>query len=138
MDKKAISELLGFVLLVGLSITIAFIVINWAMDYSKEFKPRNQISQDLYCDDVAININKTLATCEIMNTGLLSIDELIVSQGRRRAKIILSSGVMPLEHRSLLPYLTANGFTCDNIDMIPATKIKDGDIVECPQKKISI
>ncbi len=140
IGRKGVETLIAWVLLIGLSISLAALVTNWAINNVNKFRPEDQANQDLYCGDVSISIN---SGCEVKNTGVFGIDKIILQPG---GKIPLSPRLLPGESRRLdtdygINMGCAPGTSCDagdcisSIAFIPVTINEDGGDVVCSVKK---
>ncbi len=74
-SRKGISPLIAWVLLIGLSVSIGFLVINWTMEAIPEPKPDFS-----FCDDISLllvdyTINDNEVLFEIINNGLFSVNK---------------------------------------------------------------
>ncbi len=127
LNKKGVETLIAWVLLVGLGITLAALVTNWAIGNVKQFKPSESADIDLYCPDLSININ---STCHIKNTGLFGVDKIIIQAGST-SKVTLSPRLLPGEVRQY------GGITgCQSKSYIPVTINEEGRDVACSEKKV--
>jgi len=130
LNKRGVETLIAWVLLVGLGITLAALVTNWAIGNVKQFKPGESADIDLYCPDLSININ---STCHIKNTGLFGVDKIIIQAGST-SKVILSPRLLPRETRqygSITNCNPGNGY-------IPVTVNEEGRDIACAEKKVVI
>jgi len=133
--KKADASLLSWVLLIGITISFAALVSNWAIKNAERFDPQDITAVELYCDDVAININ---SVCTIKNTGSYDITRLIIV--RDVAGTIeenLDPPIIPNADRSL-----AGIYDCTtsmgNHEIIPVTNSTEGKFVPCSIRRISV
>lgn len=79
MDKRGVSQLIAWVLLFGLTITLAALVGNWAIKQAKEFDPEKTVASDLYCDNVGVivdGVNCPILT--IKNKGSFNLHSVLV------------------------------------------------------------
>ncbi len=128
--KKGVETLIAWVLLVGLGITLAALVTNWAIGNVKQFKPSESADIDLYCPDLSININ---STCHIKNTGLFGVDKIIIQAGST-SKVTLSPRLLPGEVRQ---YWDTKDPNCNlGNGYIPVTINEEGRDVACSEKKV--
>ncbi|MEK6812832.1 MAG: hypothetical protein AABX86_01825, partial [Nanoarchaeota archaeon] len=81
-EKRGISEVISWVLLITLTVTLATIVAMWMTQHTKDIISTEIEKEDYLCDDVAFNVRKWDATlaCDnpdfkftIRNTGSFTI-----------------------------------------------------------------
>lgn len=133
-NKKADATLLSWVLLIGLAISLAALVSNWAINNAKKFNPEDITAVDQYCPDVSININTN--NCEITNTGLLDITKLIIIQISGTTEINLFPSLQPQTQPLQLSSL---GITCNpETEIIPVTNSSENKFVPCSSKRVII
>ena len=133
--------MIAWVLLIGLSISLAALVTNWAINNASKFRPEDQANQDLYCNDVSISIN---SSCHVKNSGVFGIDKLIWQSGLGSSRINLNPRLLPGESRRLVDYginvacslgSCAAGNCVSSNGFIPVTINEDGGDVVCSVKK---
>ena len=127
IGKRGVETLIAWVLLVGLGITLAALVTNWAIGNVKQFKPSESADIDLYCPDLSININ---STCYIKNTGLFGVDKIIIQAGST-SKVTLNPRLLPGETRQY-----GSITNCPGKSYIPVTINEEGRDVACSEKKV--
>ena len=73
MNKKAISALIGWVLLLGFTITVAAFVTSWVIGQVGKFNPEDVVGGcNIYCEDVSMSIEGIVQTGTegICNNGM--------------------------------------------------------------------
>ena len=94
MDKKAISLIISFVLLIGIAVTIASLAIVWTKNLAqKQIESTTRfVETGLECDSIYFNIKSfgTLEGCSVTNgcfnvsnNGLKTINNLIIRYGKK-------------------------------------------------------
>jgi len=83
MDKRGISEIISWVLLVGITVTISVIVSVWISSTTEEVIKGTIEREDYICDDISLNArNETECTTttqiSITNTGSFTIHDFII------------------------------------------------------------
>ena len=97
LNKKGIENLIAWVLLVGLSVSLAALVTTWAIDNARDIDFRGQNNIDIYCPDVSIIINTNNTGCYIRNTGRYSISKMMISTNTGSNQITLQPALNPGE-----------------------------------------
>lgn len=101
MNKKAISPLIAWILIIGFSITLAAFVITWAVNQAQKIELDDQTIRE-YCQDVNLRINEVCITgdyeisANITNTGYFNI--VSATFGRRTQELEESWCVEPELH----------------------------------------
>ena len=105
-NKKGVSPLIAWVLLIGLSVSIGFLIINWAVQNIPE--PEPELS---FCDDVSLFLvsssNEDLGqiSFDVVNNGLFNITKfsfgVIKPEEYENAQCIYSAEVAPGTELSL-------------------------------------
>ncbi len=68
MEKKAVSPLISWILLVAFVIAIGAFIINWSVNFTKLIDPEKGNREDIYCDNVQLAV---LNSCRIDNKHVL-------------------------------------------------------------------
>ena len=127
--NKGIGDLISLVLIIGLSITLAAIVGNWAIKYSQRFEPEKIAAPELYCDNVGLSVE---GDCyfQIKNKGSRKIDTLLIRATKaEETKIEEITGMLPNQ----LTTISACSYNADEIEIIPKVK-GEKEIVTCIEK----
>lgn len=135
MNRRGVEQFISWVLLIGLSIGLAALVTNWAINNVRQFDPGDEVNNELYCGDASITIN---ITCHIRNNGVFGIDKIIVQQRANSQKITLNPRLLPEEVKDLEDDY---GIVCspgDNIGYIPVIISEEGRDVVCSVKKVNL
>ncbi len=127
--NKGIGDLISLVLIIGLSITLAAIVANWAIKYSQGFEPEKIAAPELYCDNVGLSVE---GDCyfQIKNKGSRKIDTFLVratKNGETRIEEI--AGMLPNQ----VITISACSYNADEIEIIPKVK-GEKEIITCIEK----
>ena len=130
-SKKGIGDLLSLVLIIGLSVTLAAIVGNWAIKYSQEFQPEKIAAPELYCDNVRISIEGD-CYLQIKNRGSLRIEKLLVrtitKDGETKTDEI--AGMMP---NQVISIPSCSNGQAQEIEIIPKVK-GEKETITCIEK----
>ncbi|HLD15326.1 MAG TPA: archaellin/type IV pilin N-terminal domain-containing protein [Candidatus Nanoarchaeia archaeon] len=82
MNKRAASEIISWILLVGMTIALATIVSIWIKStVEKDVKDIvDPINEDMLCNDISFNVNLTndCSNPKISNKGSFTIDDFII------------------------------------------------------------
>src|SRR3989344_89577 len=137
MRKRGVSEIVSWVLLVGLTITIGMVVSQWLREHAEitTDKLADQTQADLICNDVAINAYftdpSTCASVTLVNKGYHTIHEINARSkyGTNPYTIDLKPGDPPTTQ----PLNTGN----TSVDIIPVVVVK-GATIGCPTQQIKL
>ncbi len=155
-EKKGVSPLIAWVLLIGLSVSIGFLIINWAVQNIPE--PEPELS---FCDDVnlfLVNSNNTepgKVTLNITNNGLFNITKftfgVIKPENYENAQCLVNADLSPggnskfnigLNESYVSPTCPSsgdNGSLAEEIYLIPWIRIsEEEDAINCNDKKLII
>ncbi len=82
--KKAISPLIGWVLLVGFAVVMGAIVTNWTINHVRDLPVGETQQKEIYCDNVRLGVNTcryhddTLLNLDIENKGKYTVKSLVI------------------------------------------------------------
>ncbi len=84
-SKKAMSQLIAFVLLIGFAIAMAGFVMGWAIPMFKRLDLEKGQEQEMYCNNIQIGIdsacrNETDVKLMVTNKGFYNVTRLTVSR----------------------------------------------------------
>ena len=136
MDKKGAEAIVAWVLLVGLSITLGVIVMQWSKEQAeKQAKDIvREVEGDIKCVDVSINAYFTDANCDeifITNKGYFKILSIKIRPDIGTVET-LNINLDPQQSQTLnIGYLT------NKLDIIPIIKAGKEDIA-CLDRKLTI
>ena len=128
MNKKGASEIISWVLLIGMTIALATIVSLWIRSTTeKDIKQITEpINEDLICNEVSFNVNLTndCKNPKISNKGNFKIDDFII---RINSQMIVNGNkntwdelINPGQTKVLNSTLTA--IPGDEIEFIPIVR----------------
>ena len=140
--KRGISELISYVLLLGLAIALGILVINWFKDQATTTITEIEATTEteMLCADVSLNgaINTDCSTGDlnISNRGYHKIDSIKV-----RSRINTNSNLISTNYNvNLNPgesqSLNINP-SVEQIDILPLIKLND-KLVVCTDRKVTI
>jgi len=156
-EKKGVSPLIAWVLLIGLSVSIGFLVINWAVQNIPE--PEPELS---FCDDVSLflinsdNSEAGKVSLEIKNNGLFTINKftfgVIDPIGYENAQCFIEDNILPGDSKPLeigledsydVPSCPPNGDgeygLAKEVYLVPWIRPLEGeDAINCNDKKLII
>ena len=127
INKKAAASLIAWVLLVGLTVTLAGVVTNWAIKNARRFQPSKFAGPDIYCGDVAISLEDD---DYIKNRGSLIITNFRCIPVEGEPTTIENVDLKPKEE-------TSNPCTGTG-EIIPGVESSEGEVVYCPMKGAKI
>ena len=140
-NKKAVSQIISWVLLIGLTISIAIFVTKWTLDQAKQTTEgvTKLVTEDVRCSSVALNAvrdcsNENSILLKISNKGTLTIRGLIIRKysGTQVQKIEESIEILPQQTTDL-----NIGTNYDKIEIIPKIKV-DKEEIGCSDRIISL
>jgi len=140
--KKGVSPTISWILLIGLSISLAGVVTVWVRSTAEDTADRitQNVESDIRCADISINAYEETSGCSkitIQNKGLFSLHAIkVVSLGKVDE---ISSSQFPLiPGDSATIDLNIASLLADNkIGIIPVTKVDD-NMLACLEKEITI
>ena len=144
--KRGVGSIVGWVLLLGFTISLATIVFMWTTKSTEDLSEKSVkfIEGGLQCDNVMINVAVDPATCEVTvtNTRYLNIEKLNVRKldPSSPESFIYSDTVLEPKsegkdenkYRVTIP----TGY-CGDVAVLPIIKIKE-DFVGCENKIITV
>jgi FlaG/FlaF family flagellin (archaellin) len=141
--KKGVSPAISWILLIGLSITLAGIVTVWVRTTAEDTAERitQNVESDIRCSDVSINTYEESSNCSkinIQNKGLFSIHAIkVISLGN--VEEVSTSPQFPLKpgDSTSIPLNIVTPLPGNKIGIIPVTKV-DKDMLACMEKEISV
>lgn len=128
--KKGVSPIIAWILILGLTISLAAIVTNWYLGQSKEMaeKTLTTLEGGIECSEVNINVaytnDKIQCIAKIANTGKLKIDSIRINEEQ------LKYGKNPKEYENYTLDCTINKITA-----IPILE-RDKNLIACPNDRI--
>jgi hypothetical protein len=151
INKKGISPLIAWMLLISISVAIGFFVINWAMDNIPEPKPDFNYCEDVSLSYSGIEYSDQQISMNLTNNGYFTIQK--ISFG---AKFLSGNEkwceegieIIPNINEELNISLTFDGGDCDGggndvqyslieITIVPWI-IVEGDVINCNDRKLII
>lgn len=145
--KKAVSPLISWVLLIGLSVAIGALVTNWALDQAKNVNVEEMAEGGLYCVDVFLSVDgacivsssdgKNTIRLTLNNRGVYSITKLAVdlkSSSDLKSEILTLSSPISLNSVRYDQTLVYQG-DIKSIKITPIVNIEGKDL-SCSEKKV--
>ncbi|MAG50877.1 hypothetical protein CL621_04560 [archaeon] len=130
INKKAAASLIAWVLLVGLTVTLAGVVTNWAIKNARRFEPSKFAGPDIYCGDVAISLEVNDGDKYIKNRGSLIIKNFRCIPEEGEPTTIENVNLKPMDE---IPN------PCEGTgEIIPGVESSEGEVVYCPMKGAKI
>ena len=144
-NKRGISPLIAWMLLISISVAIGFFVINWAIENMPEPKPDFN-----YCEDVSLSFRVPEYTTgdpptfkvTLINNGYFTIDKISLGakyfMGNEEWYEILikgGDGVRPGEEEEIIQSLDDGDLV--EVIIVPWVEI-EGEIINCNDRKIII
>ena len=130
MNKKGVSEIIGWVLMIGFAVAIGVMVSRWSLGQADEASQTivQTSENDVRCSDVRMSYNCQ----ELKNTGVFTI---------QKVNIISSCSIGPVgvkEAANLKPggKEELDKVGCGQVSIIPIIKINERE-VSCTVKKIT-
>ncbi len=127
INKKAAASLIAWVLLVGLTVTLAGFVTTWAIKNARRFQPSKFAGPDIYCGDVAMSLEDNI----IKNRGSLTIANFRCIPVEGEPTIKENENLKPKEEKP-------NPCGTNEVEIIPGVETTEGEIVYCPMKGAKI
>lgn len=130
LNNKADATLISWVLLVGLSITLAGIVINWAIQNVERFDPEQTNAVEFYCPDVVIAFDEQ---ANIINRGIYNITKIRLARNDGTTsfhelipplapyeKFLLYNILTPIAGDEIIPIINIQGqeITCNEKNIV--------------------
>jgi hypothetical protein len=142
-NKKAVTPAISWILLIGLTVTMAGVVTVWIKSTAGETSETlvNNVDKDMRCVDTSFNAyeNDGLFNCNeitIHNRGFFSIHSIKVRNGNKINDTVLDSPLKPQEIKTI--YLNDLNLNInDSVGLIPIIKVQD-EFLACMAKEISI
>ncbi len=146
--KKGQAALIAWVLLIGLSVSLAVIVTTWTREQAEETTETlvSQTEADLRCDAVSFNV---APQCEIpydglkiVNRGDFTIHKFVVHIKPPEGNLISSTinlfegGREPLKPGETQTLRTKDSFMNSEIDLVPFIQV-DGQYVGCSARQLT-
>lgn len=131
MNKKGISEIISWVLLIGFAVSLAVIVTTWTLKNTEKTTEGvvKMVTGDMRCSEVYINlevdcVNKQLKAA--MNNGKFKISTILIRAGSYNDKREID--LMPNDKIDL-----NIGFNSESIEVVPLIKV-DRELIGCSDK----
>jgi FlaG/FlaF family flagellin (archaellin) len=141
-NKKAVTPAISWILLIGLTVTMAGVVTVWIKSTAGETTEAlvNNVDKDMRCVDTSFNAyeNNSImcANTIVHNRGFFSIHSIKVRNGNQVEDYELTDPIAPQEIRAIS--LNISNLPSDNkIGLIPIIKVQD-EFLACMAKEISI
>ncbi len=141
-NKKAITPAISWLLLIGLTVTMAGVVTVWIKATASETSEHlvSNVDKDMRCVDTSFNAyEKDSTNCDqivVHNRGFFSIHSVKVRVGNKINDTLLDPPLKPQEIRTIhLNDLNIN--INDSVGLIPIIQVKE-DLLACMAKEISI
>lgn len=140
ISNKGISPAIAWVLLVGLTVTLAITVFNWSKEQAEEFgeSVTSKAERDMRCENVAFNAICENGDISVINKGDFSIHKFLIREysasgllGNREK--VLNNPLKP--GRRTPEYLYTMSQQAQEVDLVPVIKIED-ELVPCTNRKI--
>ncbi len=123
IKKKAEASLIAWVLLVGLTVTLAGFVTNFAIKNARKFEPEKIAGPEMYCGDVKISLQNG----NIKNRGSLTIVSVYCTPSKED----------PIDFE-LKPGDNLRHPCSSGDEIIPGVESSKGVIVYCPMGGIKV
>lgn len=141
-NKKAITPAISWILLIGLTVTMAGVVTVWIKSTAGETSEKlvNNVDKDMRCVDTSFNAyenNSVMCNNVIVhNRGFFSIHSIKVRNGNQVEDYELTDPLIPQEIRAIS--LNISTLPQDNkIGLIPIINVQN-EFLACMAKEISI
>ena len=135
MMKRGASEIIGWVLLVGLSVMLAIMVIAWSKQLTQKTTESiiNDVERDSRCADVALKAFVEVQPCQtvnISNPGYFKIAK--ISARHRFGTKEFDVDLMPQRDSKVLNINAADGI--EKVELIPVVNINK-KFIGCVDRK---
>src|SRR3989344_6629314 len=136
MDKRGASLVIAWVLLLGLSISLAIGVFSWSKLKTEALTESSVtfVEGSLECNEVKISIKKVgeCDSLDVYNRGKLSIEKLGLSSLDGSSSDVLDANLAPLQNK-VFDYSGPN--VEEGIEVLPLIRVGD-DLVACRDSKV--
>lgn len=136
MNKRGISIVVSWVLLIGFTIALAVSIYTWSREQAEQLTEQTVIYVEgkLDCSSVSINVasKEDCSKLNITNKGQLKIEQLVIRifQDNDLVGDLSEQGLMPFEEVKV-----ATGLVGNNLEVVPVIKV-DKKLIGCVDKKI--
>jgi len=140
--KKGITPTISWILLVGLTITLAGIVTVWVKDIaqSSATKVVKDVESDIRCTDISVNAYEKVAPLclqvTVQNRGLFSIQGVKIRYPGSVEDVMFVTPLLPGSEATITLNIS-NPLPDKKIGLIPITKV-DKDMLACMAKEVDI
>lgn len=135
MNKKAASEIIAWVLLLGFAISLAVGVYSWSRTHTEELTESTVtfIEGKLECLEVSINVKKQpeCLLLNISNRGKMTVDKISIASLDGSNSILIDANLLPLKSRT---FAYEQG---SDIEVLPVI-ILDNKNIGCKDRKIIV
>lgn len=134
-NKKGVSPIIAWILILGLSISLGVFVTEWYLKSSKTMTENtlSTLEGGIECNDVNVNVAFTKhgndCIIKIANTGQLKIDSVKINNAQK------DYGKNPKEYKNFTTTDIPDLCTTTNIVVIPILKTEN-NLINCPNDKI--
>ena len=150
--KKAVSQLIGWVLLIGFTISMAAFITTFSINKIKSLDIEGSSESELYCTDIEMRVSEicresgTKLKLDLINSGLFSIHKLSIQTESSRQTlstdfVTLTTPFKPQETRSFPITDLSDGEQIYNLAIIPWVFIEGEDNkineIACSDKKLT-
>jgi hypothetical protein len=138
MDKKGVSLIISWVLLIGFAVTLGVLVSTWMQDQAEETSETllDDKTMELHCGDMAVNAFFPTPTCDTISTtnkGVFTIHQVHVRSLFGTETI--EASIPPQQAQDLnIQTVVVSG---ESVEVIPVIKV-EGKTVVCVNRKLSI
>ena len=142
MESKGISPVIAWVLLVGLTVTLAISVFNWSREQAEDVGKSiaSKTEKDVRCENVAFNAVCDKGDVNVINKGDFTIHKFIIHEYAPSGVLanLEKAPANPLKPGgSKLQYLYTMSKAAQEIDLLPVIKIEE-EFVPCVNRKIVV
>ncbi|MDP4012172.1 MAG: hypothetical protein Q8R00_01015 [Candidatus Nanoarchaeia archaeon] len=150
MNKNGQGAIIAWILLIGLTVSLAVMVTTWTRQQAEETTSGlvSQTEVDLRCESVSFNANPSCDSLDgeikIVNRGDFSIHKLVFhikdrDDGTLKSKTInlFESGRTPISPGESQTIYTQTGLRRSDIDITPFIKVED-QYAGCSSRKITV
>tara|TARA_Y100000310_G_scaffold302635_1_gene340224 strand:+ start:60311 stop:60739 length:429 start_codon:yes stop_codon:yes gene_type:complete len=137
ITKKGISIIIGWILLLGFTITLALLVFSWSKSQAESLSEETAtfVEGRLECTEIAINVvpNDDCSSINVNNRGKLNIDQLVILTfvgTDYDSKIEYKEIIAPKETKTLNLQKSHN-----KLEIVPSVKINN-KLIPCNENRI--